>query len=313
MTSQIGTLPAAVSGGRVRTRRLRRNTLSTGRQASLQIVCLLITLTVLFPIVWIVSIAVDPRNIARPDGLNLIPPGATLDAFAQVIRQPTQNPVGFAQLAFNSLVIAALVSVSSVSIGVLAAYAFSRLQFRGREFLMIAVLAVLMLPAVATIAPLFVSLNKIQIGTFNLRASLLGVALAVTSGTLPFAIWNMKGYLDTIPRDLEEAASVDGASRLVIFWRIILPLSKPVIAVTAFFGFIAGWTEFYFSWMFLTGDPKQWTLAMTLNGMVGQYAGNTPWSQFAAYAILVALPVSVVYLYLQKYIIGGLTVGGVKG
>ena len=313
MTSQIGTLPSAVSGGRVRTRKLHRNTLSTGRQASLQIVCLLITLTVLFPIVWIVSIAVDPRNIARPDGLNLIPPGATLDAFVQVIRQPTQNPVSFVQLAFNSLVIAALVSFSSVSIGVLAAYAFSRLQFRGREFLMIAVLAVLMLPAVATIAPLFVSLNKIQIGTFNLRASLLGVALAVTSGTLPFAIWNMKGYLDTIPRDLEEAASVDGAGRLVIFWRIILPLSKPVIAVTAFFGFIAGWTEFYFSWMFLTGDPKQWTLAMTLNGMVGQYAGNTPWSQFAAYAILVALPVSVVYLYLQKYIIGGLTVGGVKG
>ena len=313
MTSQIGTLPSAVSGGRVRTRKLRRNTLSTGRQASLQIVCLLITLTVLFPIVWIVSIAVDPRNIARPDGLNLIPPGATLDAFVQVIRQPTQNPVSFVQLAFNSLVIAALVSFSSVSIGVLAAYAFSRLQFRGREFLMIAVLAVLMLPAVATIAPLFVSLNKIQIGTFNLRASLLGVALAVTSGTLPFAIWNMKGYLDTIPRDLEEAASVDGAGRLVIFWRIILPLSKPVIAVTAFFGFIAGWTEFYFSWMFLTGDPKLWTLAMTLNGMVGQYAGSTPWSQFAAYAILVALPVSVVYLYLQKYIISGLTIGGVKG
>ncbi len=195
----------------------------------------------------------------------------------------------------------------------LAAYAFSRLQFRGREFLMIAVLAVLMLPAVATIAPLFVSLNKIQVGSFNLRASLIGVALAVTSGQLPFAIWNMKGYLDTIPRDLEEAASVDGANRFQIFWRIILPLSKPVIAVTAFFGFIAGWTEFYFSWMFLTGDPKLWTLAMTLNGMVGQYAGNTPWSQFAAYAILVALPVSVVYLYLQKYIISGLTIGGVKG
>jgi arabinogalactan oligomer / maltooligosaccharide transport system permease protein len=279
----------------------------------LQLLCLLITATVLFPILWIVSIAVDPRNIARPDGLDLIPPGATLDAFAQVIRQPTQNPVGFPQLAFNSLVIAALVATASVTIGVLAAYAFSRLQFRGREFLMIAVLAVLMLPAVATIAPLFVSLNKIQIGTFNLRASLIGVALAVTSGQLPFAIWNMKGYLDTIPRDLEEAASVDGANRFQIFLQIILPLSKPVIAVTAFFGFIAGWTEFYFSWMFLTGDPKQWTLAMTLNGMVGQYASSTPWSQFAAYAILVALPVSVVYLYLQKYIISGLTIGGVKG
>jgi arabinogalactan oligomer/maltooligosaccharide transport system permease protein len=313
MTSQIGAVPSAVSGARVRTRRLQRSTLPIRRQALLQILCLLITATVLFPIVWIVSIAIDPRNIARPDGLNLIPPGATLDAFAQVIRQPTLNPVGFPQLAFNSLVIAALVSTASVTIGVLAAYAFSRLQFRGREFLMIAVLAVLMLPAVATIAPLFVSLNKIQVGSFNLRASLIGVALAVTSGTLPFAIWNMKGYLDTIPRDLEEAASVDGANRFQIFWRIILPLSKPVIAVTAFFGFIAGWTEFYFSWMFLTGDPKLWTLAMTLNGMVGQYAASTPWSQFAAYAILVALPVSVVYLYLQKYIIGGLTLGGVKG
>jgi arabinogalactan oligomer/maltooligosaccharide transport system permease protein len=279
----------------------------------LQLICLLITAPVLFPILWIVSLSVDPRNLAAPNGLDLIPPGATLDAFAQVIRQPTQNPVGFLQLAFNSLVIAALVSTASVSIGVLAAYAFSRLQFRGREFLMIAVLAVLMLPAVATIAPLFVSLNKIQVGSFNLRASLIGVALAVTSGQLPFAIWNMKGYLDTIPRDLEEAASVDGANRFQIFWRIILPLSKPVIAVTAFFGFIAGWTEFYFSWMFLVGDPKTWTLAMTLNGMVGQYAANTPWSQFAAYAILVALPVSVVYLYLQKYIIAGLTIGGVKG
>src|SRR5450756_843090 len=271
MTSQVGAAPSAISGARVGTRRQRQMCIRDSRQALLQILCLLITVTVLFPIVWIVSIALDPRNIARPDGLNLIPPGASLDAFAQVLRQPTHNPVSFLQLAFNSLVIAALVSLASVSIGVLAAYAFSRLKFRGREFLMIAVLAVLMLPAVATIAPLFVSLNKIQVGTFNLRASLFGVALAVTSGQLPFAIWNMKGYLDTIPRDLEEAASVDGANRFQIFWRIILPLSKPVIAVTAFFGFIAGWTEFYFSWMFLTGDPKQWTLAMTLNGMVGQY------------------------------------------
>ena len=313
MTSQVGAAPAAIAGARVSTRRRQRSQMPIRRQALLQILCLLITLTVLFPIVWIVSISLDPRNIARPDGLNLIPPGASLDAFAQVLRQPTHNPVSFLQLAFNSLVIAALVSLASVSIGVLAAYAFSRLKFRGREFLMIAVLAVLMLPAVATIAPLFVSLNKIQVGTFNLRASLFGVALAVTSGQLPFAIWNMKGYLDTIPRDLEEAASVDGANRFQIFWRIILPLAKPVIAVTAFFGFIAGWTEFYFSWMFLTGDTKQWTLAMTLNGMVGQYAASTPWSQFAAYAILVALPVSVVYLYLQKYIISGLTIGGVKG
>ena len=281
------------------------------RQLLLQLVCLFIALTVLFPIMWIVSMAIDPRNIARPDGLDLIPPGASLAAFAQVIKQPTENPVSFPQLAANSLFIAGIIAVASVGLGVLAAYAFSRMAFRGREALMIAVLAVLMLPAVATLAPLYVMLSKVQIGTFNLRDSLFGVALAVTSGQLPFAIWNMKGYIDTIPRDLEEAAAVDGASKFQAFWHVILPLSTPVLAVTAFFGFIAGWTEFYFSWQFLD-HPENFTLAMALNGMVGQY-GTTPWSQFAAFSILVALPVSVVYLFLQRYIVSCLAIGGVKG
>ncbi len=282
-------------------------------QLVLQLICAFIALTVLFPILWIFSMALDPRNLSRPDGLNLIPAGASFDAFAKVIAQPTLNPVSFVQLAMNSLFIAVLIAVSSVTLGMLAAYSFSRLQFRGREALMIAVLAVLMLPAVATIAPLFVSMNRIQIGTFNLRNSLFGVALAVTSGVLPFAIWNMKGYLDTIPRDLEEAAAVDGANKLQIFLRIIVPLATPVMAVTAFFGFVAGWTEFYFSWMFLVSNPSNYTLAMALNGMVGQYSSSTPWSEFAAFSILVALPVSLVYLLLQRYIISGLAIGAVKG
>lgn len=297
---------------RVSTKRRHGPHLPLGRQLGLQVILLLITFTVLFPIMWIVSMALDPRNISRPTELTLIPPGASLDAFRTVIAQPTNNPVSFPELAVNSLFIAVAISVTSVTLGVLAAYAFSRMKFRGREFLMIAVLAVLMLPAVATIAPLFVMLNKVQIGTFNLRNSLIGVSLAVTASQLPFAIWNMKGYLDTIPRELEEAATVDGATRFQAFRKVILPLATPVIAVTAFFGFIAGWTEFYFSWMFLT-NPQSFTLSMALNGMVGQYAGSTPWSSFAAFSILVALPVSVVYLFLQKYIVSGLTIGSVKG
>lgn len=317
MTSQAPAVPQAlIRGAAAATAQVHHGRkLPLGRQLALQLICLLIALTVLFPILWIVSMALDPRNISRPTDLTLIPPGASLAAFQKVIAQPTENPVSFLQLALNSLLIATIISAASVSIGVLAAYAFSRMQFRGREFLMIAVLAVLMLPAVATIAPLFVSLNKIQFGGaggFNLRNSLFGVALAVTSSQLPFAIWNMKGYLDTIPRELEEAAAVDGASKLQTFLRIILPLSTPVLAVTAFFGFLAGWTEFYFSWTFLT-HPENFTLSMALNGMVGQYAGNTRWSEFAAFSVLVALPVSVVYLFLQKYIISGLTIGGVKG
>jgi arabinogalactan oligomer/maltooligosaccharide transport system permease protein len=282
-----------------------------GQQLVLQLICLAIAMTVLFPIVWVVAMSLDPRNISRPD--SLFPPGASLAAYAKVIVRPTLNDISFLRLALNSVGIAVVISLGSVTIGSMAAYAFSRLKFRGREVLMIGVLAVLMLPAVATIAPLFVQLNKIQIGTVNLRASLIGVALAVTSSQLPFAIWNIKGYLDTIPRELEEAASIDGASRFQTFIQVILPLATPVLAVTAFFGFIAGWTEFYFSSVFLTGNSDLTTLAMALNGMVGQYAASTPWSQFAAFSVLVALPVSVVYLFLQRYIISGLTVGGVKG
>ena len=136
---------------------------------------------------------------------------------------------------------------------------------------MIAILAVLMLPAVATIAPLFVLLTRFQVGDFTLGRTMAGVMVAITASTLPFAIWNLKGYLDTIPRELEEAASVDGATRNQSFIRIILPLALPALAVTGFLGFIAGWTEYYFSMIFLS-DAKQFTLAVALNGMVGQYS-----------------------------------------
>ena len=311
MTAPTATVSARPAIARAAVRSGSGRGLPIRRQVILQLVCLAIAVTVLFPIIWIVAMSLDPRNISRPD--SLIPPGASLQAYAKVIEKPTLNDISFLRLALNSVVIAVVISLASVSIGAMAAYAFSRLHFRGRQILMLGILAVLMLPAVATIAPLFVQLNKIQAGGLNLRASLIGVALAVTSSQLPFAIWNIKGYLDTIPKELEEAAAIDGASRFQTFRKVILPLATPVLAVTAFFGFTAGWTEFYFSSVFLTGNADLTTLAMALNGMVGQYAASTPWSQFAAFSVLVALPVSVVYLFLQRYIISGLTVGGVKG
>ncbi len=290
--------------------------LPLGRQIVLQLILLFITATVLFPLVWIVSMALDPRNLARPDGLNLIPPGASLDSFAKVIAQPTSNPISFIDLALNSMKIAFASAAVAVAIGLLAAYAFSRLKFRGREPLMIAVLGVLMLPSVATIIPLFIFLNQFQINfgdlSFNLRASLVGVTLAVISAQLPFAIWNLKGYLDTIPRDLEEAAVVDGATQNQVFRKIILPLSVPAIAVTGFLGFLGGWSEYLTVAMFIS-EVHDWTLSLALNSMVGQFARTTNWGQFAAFAILFALPVSVVFFVFQRYLVGGLAVGGVKG
>jgi arabinogalactan oligomer / maltooligosaccharide transport system permease protein len=282
------------------------------RQILYQLLCLFIAFTVLFPVLWILSLSLDCRGLSRPDGLNLIPACVTLDGYASVLERPTSNPISFLELARNSFFVAASTALLSVGIGVSAAYAFSRLDFRGRAPLMIAILGVLMLPAVATIAPLFVLLTRIQIGDFTLGRSLAGVMVAVVSGALPFAIWNLKGYLDTIPKELEEAAAVDGATRNQSFLRVILPLAVPALAVTGFLGFIAGWTEYYFTVIFIS-DAEQYTLALALNGMVGQFATQTPWSAFSAFAIMFALPVSIVYLFLQKYIIGGLAVGGVKG
>src|SRR5215212_11606387 len=279
-------------------------------QLLLQVLCLFLTFTVLYPILWVVARSVDPSALNRP--ISLIPKGATLDAYRAVLTQPTTNPVSFAKLALNTLLLAGGVTIFALAIAVSAAYAFSRLSFRGREHLMLAVLGVLMLPAVAGIAPLFVLLNRVVIGGFNLRNSLFGVGLAMTSGALPFAIWNLKGYLDTIPKELEEAAAVDGCTRNQSFFRIVLPLATPALAVTGFLGFVAGWTEFYFVSIFLNDPSQGYTLSLALNKMVGAF-GQTPWSDFAAFSILFAAPVSIVFFFFQKYIVGGLAVGGVKG
>ena len=283
------------------------------KQLFFQLLLLFITFTVLFPILWVVSMSVDPRaDVLRPTSLSLIPPGFSLKAYTDILQKPTTNPVSLPTLFFNSLLLAAGSSFASVMVGIFAAYAFSRFKFRGRQLLMLAVIAVLILPNVATLAPLFVLLNKVVIGDFNLRNSLLGVGLALLTTLLPFSIWNLKGYIDTIPKELEEAAMIDGCSPNQTFFRIMLPLATPAIAITAFLGFMSGWTEFYLSWQFLT-DPQNFTLAMTLYNMTGQFASSTPWSHFSAMSVIIALPVSVVYLALQRYMSGGLTIGGVKG
>ena len=279
------------------------------QQLMIQAFLLFVAFTVLFPIMWIVSLSFDASGL-RPE-FSFIPKEFSVEAYKKVLQQPTANPVSFARLTFNSFKLAGGVSLFSVGIGILAAYAFSRMKFPGREVLMLGVIAVLMLPAIATIAPLFVLLNGIQLGDFNLRASLWGVGIAMTSGALPFAIWNLKGYLDTIPKELEEAAIIDGASPHQVFYHVTLPLARPAIAVTGFLGFLGGWTEFALSWQFLS-KPEDFTLAMSLYNMTGQYASNTPWAEFAAMSLLIALPVALVYLSLQQYIVSGLTIGGVK-
>jgi len=280
----------------------------------------IVTFSVLFPIMWVVSLALDPRNIDKPLELRLIPPGASLDAFRRVLLEPfgllCKNPsdpstcMTFGSLLKNSLLVALGTSLVAVLLGASAAYAFSRFRFIGRQAGMLGFIALLMLPTSATLAPLYILLSVIKLGDESLRTTLIGLALAYASSTLPFAIWNMKGYFDTVPIELEEAGLIDGASVTGIFFRIILPLSTPALAVTVLFAFMTGWTEFVLAWTFLE-DPSRFTLAMALRSMQGQFA--TPWSDFAAMSILMSIPIVLLFFLAQRYIVSGLTVGGVKG
>jgi arabinogalactan oligomer/maltooligosaccharide transport system permease protein len=272
-----------------------------------QLILLMVLATILFPVLWIVSMSLDPRDFSRPQGITIIPPGATLEAYQKILTKPSPNPVTFWQLLRNSLLVAGGTALLSVIIGTSAAYAFSRLVFPGRRLGMLGFVLVLMIPPGGTLAPLFVLLNAVGI-----RNTLWGLAIAFTSTALPFAIWNMKGFIDSLPYDLEEAAQIDGASRAQGFIRVILPLAVPGIAVTALWGFLTGWSEFILSWTFLT-DPSTFTLPMVLRGMVGQYASGTPWSMFSAMAVLISIPPIIIFFFLQRYLVSGLAVGGVKG
>lgn len=308
-------MPFAVERAEIQTVAVRKRPLAPIIEDIVAHVILLVILAiVLFPLVWVVSMAIDPRDISRPTSLDLIPPGASLDAFDRVLTEPHSNNVMFSTMLRNSLIVSLGVSAVVVVFGVSAAYAFARFRFPGRKWALFMFIAVLMLPSVATLAPLFVLLNKIEIPFMdeNVRTTLLGVGIAYTSGALPFAIWNLRGYIDTLPRDLEEAAMVDGASPHKAFVHVVLPLILPAIAITVLFGFMSAWTEFVLAWTFLT-DPNRFTLAMGLSSMVGQYSSNTPWSDFAAMSILITLPIVILFFLLQRWIVSGLAVGAVKG
>jgi arabinogalactan oligomer/maltooligosaccharide transport system permease protein len=275
---------------------------------------IVILLIVLFPVLWIFALALDPRNIVRPTTLNLIPRGASFDAFERVLTDPLPNGVMFWTAFRNSLVVSIGTSLSVTAFGVTAAYAFARFRFPGKKWGLFMFIAVQMLPGVATVAPLFVILNSIEIpwSDERLRETLLGLGIAYVSTALPFAIWNMKGYIDTLPTDLEQAAMVDGAGPNRAFIDVILPLILPALAVTMLLGFMAGWTEFILAVLFLS-DESRLTLAVSLYSFQGQYASSVPWSEFAAMSILITIPVVAVFFLLQRWFVSGLSVGSVKG
>ena len=204
----------------------------------------------------------------------------------------------------NSIIISLIVTITGVIFASTGGYALSRFKFRGREFGMIALLTTQMFPATMLLLPFFILLS--YLGLIN---SYIGLIIIYSSTALPFCMWQMKGYFDTIPPSLEESARLDGCTQFQAFYKIILPLSSPALVITALFSFMASWSEYVVAAIIIQ-DPKMYTLPLGLKSF--QASLSTQWGLYAAGAVVVSIPVAILFISLSKYLVSGLTMGSVK-
>ncbi|MFI7642110.1 sugar ABC transporter permease [Nonomuraea sp. NPDC049400] len=262
----------------------------------------------IFPVLFVLSAAINPMGtLASTD---LLPTGASLANFANLL---SSDSYPFARWFVNSVFIALASSFTSLLLSMFAAYAFSRMRFAGRRVGLLALLLIQMFPqflAIVTIFMIFTRVTELY-PAFGFN-TVWGLILLYLGGALGVNTWLMKGFLDTVPKELDEAATVDGATHAQIFWRIIMPLVTPILAVTALLAFIGTMSEFLMANVFLR-DPDSKTLAVGMYGMIAGDHRNANFGMFAAGTLLTAIPTVGVFLWLQKYIVSGLTAGAVKG
>lgn len=261
----------------------------------------------IIPILFILSAALNPAGTLQSTAI--IPTGASLENFQTLFDTPGRS---FGTWYLNSIIVAGATAVATVFLGASAAYCFSRYRFAGRKPFMLSLLLLQMFPSLLALVALY--LIFIQIGdVFALIGlnTLIGLILVYLGGVLGSNVWLLKGYFDTVPKELDESARVDGASHAQIYFGIILPLVTPILATVGLLSFVATYSEFLLASIFLTDGDKQ-TLAV---GLYGTIAGqrNANFGEFCAGALLASLPVMVLYLVLQRFLVGGLTSGSVKG
>jgi len=255
----------------------------------------------IFPILRILAVSLRPGNRLMSTDLAIIPPDATLESYRIIL---FEKP--FLSWVWNSLAITISTALIGVILAATAAYAFSRWKFPGRSVGLVFLLATQMIPASMLMIPIYILAIKLgMVGTYR------GLVIAYCVTSIPFSVWILKGYYDTIPVDLEEAARIDGCSQLQAFLRVLLPLSTPALAITFLFNFMAAWNEYLLARVMLGSQESLLTWPLGLQRLQGQF--QTQWGQFSAGSILVMVPVMVLFLYSSKYLISGLTLGGVKG
>jgi arabinogalactan oligomer/maltooligosaccharide transport system permease protein len=280
----------------------------------LHIFLVIFTIFTLYPILWVFTIAFSgnqslaisilPQNPTFIDRLRAITPWPAQFSSSNFVSVMTDQPFG--RWLLNSAIVASATTVLGVFLACTAAYAFSRFRFPGRRVGLMSFLVSQMFPGTLMLIPLYIILIK----WLGLGSTRTGLVMVYATTSIPFCVWMLKGYFDTIPKDLEESALIDGASTSTIFFKIILPLAKPAVAVTALFSFMTGWNEFILAATFMDKEVM-YTAPVGLRFFVGGFSQQ--WGYFAAGSIIVSIPVVALFMYLQKYLVSGLTAGAVKG
>lgn len=284
------------------------------RHLPLHLVLLVMVGITVYPVLWVLTIALSGQQGLVIADLPADP--SALDRLRAVVPWPSQFSAAnfrsvmadqpFGRWLFNSAVVAAATTFLGVALACTAAYAFSRFRFPGRRAGLMSFLVSQMFPGVLTLIPLYIIIVK----WLGLGSSWIGLVLVYTMTAIPFCVWMMKGYFDTIPRELEESALIDGASPARVFFTIVLPLAKPAVAVTALFSFMTAWNEFIQAATFMDKEAM-YTAPVGLRFFVGGF--QQQWGYFAAGAIITAIPIMVLFMFLQRYLVSGLTAGAVKG
>ncbi len=263
---------------------------------------------ILGPFLWLLisSVADKVDLLARP--LSWIPAHISFQRFIDLIvggAPGDSQALEFRSAMLNSLVIASVTTVVGVSVGTVAAYAFSRFRFPGRGWMILAFMATTMLPPIALLLPLYQIMS-----TLGLSDTPLALIIIYSSFVTPYVVWLMRGYLDTVPRELDDAARVDGCSRLGALWRVILPVSRPGLLSTSLLAFLLAWDEFLYA-LVITQTNASKTLPVALNDFIGRY--GVDFGRLATGGVIAAIPPLVIAFVFQRYLVSGLTAGSVKG
>jgi arabinogalactan oligomer/maltooligosaccharide transport system permease protein len=269
------------------------------KSISLHLLLIIAVIITTYPLIRIFSVSIRPGDRIISTDLSIIPKGATFISYIKLFKETY-----FIRWIFNSLIITLSTSLIGVILASSAAYSFSRYKFFGRKIGLYILLFTQMVPAGMLILPLYLMIMKL-----NLINTYLGMIIAYSVSSLPFSIWILKGYYDTIPRSLEEAAMVDGANEIYAFYKIILPLSTPALSIAFLFNFTMAWNEYLVARVILY-NPKSYTWTLGLFELQGQFI--TQWGMFAAGSIIITIPVLLIFLYSSKWLVSGLTLGSVK-